>query len=50
MTDAFARVVSVLRRRVVAAAVAALAGAALVLSPAVDAAVAPPKLQYQRFT
>ena len=45
------RVVSFLRRRVVAAAaVAALAALALVSSPVLDAAVAPPKLQYQRFT
>jgi len=45
------RVVSFLRRRVIAAvAVAALAGWAIVSSPVVDAAVAPPKLQYQRFT
>jgi zinc protease len=50
MTDALARVVSFLRRRVIAVAVAALAGAALALSPVVDAAVAPPKLQYQRVT
>ena len=45
------RVVSFLRRRVIAAAaVAALAGWAIVSSPVLDAAVAPPKLQYQRFT
>ena len=45
------RVVSFLRRRVIAASVvAALAGWAVVSSPVLDAAVAPPKLQYQRFT
>lgn len=49
MTTLVARVVSLLRRRAFAvAAVAVIAGAAW-LTP-LDAAVAPPKLQYQRFT
>ncbi len=51
MNPVVTRVVSFLRRKVVAtAAVAALAALALVPSPVLDAAVAPPKLQYQRFT
>jgi len=49
MTTLVARVVSLLRRRAVAVtAVAVIAGAACLVP--LDAAVAPPKLQYQRFT
>ena len=49
MTPLVARAVSLLRRRVVAAGGVALVVAAALLVP-IQAAVAPPKLQYQRFT
>ena len=49
MTTPVARVVSLLRRRVVAAGGVALVVAAALLVP-IQAAVAPPRLQYQRFT
>ncbi|MEZ5417644.1 MAG: pitrilysin family protein [Vicinamibacterales bacterium] len=47
---AFARFVSLLRPRVFAAAAVACLALAAAWTPVLDAAVAPPKLQYQRFT
>jgi len=49
MTTLVARVVSLLRRRAVAVTAVAVIAGVVCLVP-LDAAVAPPKLQYQRFT